>query len=261
MRILFSILLFNYICNSPPSLHAGESSRSQYLELMASSPKLIDSQGDYTKGEIQIVVDPKEMAVIETKAARDVGIVMRDKYWLWVNDACIFPNGSTGVYGRILWVSSLEGVAGVAVMPVTADGKLLLNCNFRHATRSWEIELPRGGINSGEAPEAAARRETIEETGMLVEDLVFLGEMPPDSGLTNTTVLIYMAKVIGKQDSQPEDSEAIEEILCLTIAEAKQAFLKGYYEHKIRGLEQKIPFRDPFLAYALLIYELRQTSK
>ncbi len=262
MRVwFFSILLFNCISNNAfILLHAGEISRNQYLELVESSPKLIDFQGDYTKGEIQIVIDPQEMAVIEKETARDVGIVMRDKYWLWVNDACIFPNGAKGVYGRILWAKSLEGVAGVAVMPVTADGKVILNCNFRHATRSWEIELPRGCINVGEGPEAAARRETVEETGMLVSDLVCLGKMPPDTGLTNTIVPIYMARVIGKQDSQTEDSEAIEEILCLTIAEIKQAFLKGHYEHKIRGVQQQIPFRDPFLAYAILIYESKQAN-
>jgi len=184
---------------------------------------------------------------------------MKDKYWLWVNDACVFPNGTKGVYGRILWIKSLEGISGIAVMPVTADGKVILNCNFRHATRSWEIELPRGCVDIGEEPETAARRETIEKTGMLVEDLVFLGEMPPDTGLTNTIVPIYMAKVVGKQDSAPEDSEAIEEILCLKMSEIKQAFVQGYYEHKIRGIQKQIPFRDPFLAYALLMYELKQS--
>ncbi len=87
-----------------------------------------------------------------------------------------------------------------------------------------------------------------------------MGEKPPDTGLTNTVVPIYMARVMGKQDSTPEDSEAIEEILCLTMAEIKRAFLQGYYEHKIRGVQKQIPFRDPFLAYAVLMYELRQSN-
>lgn len=261
MQILFStFLFFGFICNGFISIHAGEASRNQYLELIQSSPKLINPQGEHAKGEIQIVTNPEEMAAIEKNTGRDVGIVMRDKYWLWVNDACVFPNGTKGVYGRILWVNSLEGCPGVAVMPVTSDGKVILNCNFHHATRSWEIELPRGGINIGEDPEIAAKRETIEETGMLVNDLILLGKMPPDTGLTNTIVPIYMAKVIEKQDSQPEDSEAIEEILCLSVSEIKQAFLRGYYEHKVRGAQKQIPFRDPFLAYAILIYELKQSN-
>jgi len=257
MRPFSSLLFVCLICSQLHSTHAGEFSRTEYIEFIQSSSKFLDFRGDYTKGEIEIVTDPQTMAAIEKNTGRDVGIVMKDKYWIWTNDACIFPNGTTGVYGRILWVKSLEGVPGVAVMPMTADGKVVLNCNFRHATRSWEIELPRGGLNSGEAPEAAARRETAEETGMLVEELIFLGEMPPDTGLTNTIVPIYMAKVIGKEDTQQEDSEAIEDILYLTMGEIKQAFVRGYLEHTIRGVHHKIPFRDPFLAYAIFMYDLK----
>lgn len=259
MQILFpSILFCIFACNTVFTfVEAGESSRRHYLELTESFPKLINPQGDYTSGEIQIVNDPQEMASIEKDAARDVGVMMKDKYWLWVNDACIFPNGKKGVYGRILWLKSLESNPGVAVMPITSDGKIILNCNFRHATRSWEIELPRGCINPGEEVEAAAKRETIEETGMLVSDLLLLGEIAPDTGLTNTIVPIYMAKVIEEQAPQREDSEAIEDILSLTLVEIKQAFLRGYYEHKVRGVQKQIPFRDPFLAYALLMYELK----
>lgn len=260
MQIHFSTLfLFCFICNFlSSSIQADEISRHHYIELIKNSPKLVNVLGEYTKGEIEIVTNPQEMAAIEKKTGREVGVVKKDKYWLWINDACVFPNGSKGVYGRILWVQSLEGVTGVAVMPVAEDGRVFLNCNFRHATRSWEIELPRGGVNIGEEPESAARRETIEETGMVVGDLVFLGEIPPDTGLTNAIVPIYMANVVGKQASELEDEEAIEDILCLTIPEIKRAFVRGYYEHTIRGVQKQVLFRDPFLAYAILMYELRQ---
>ncbi|MGL5627438.1 MAG: NUDIX hydrolase [Candidatus Rhabdochlamydia sp.] len=259
MRIVLSLVLcLAFTCISVlSSIEAGEISRQKYLELTKLYPHLIQSQGDFSKGEIQIVLDPQEMASIEKATARDVGIIMQDKYWLWVNDACIFPSGQKGVYGRILWVKSLESCPGVAVMPVMPDGKIVLNCNFRHATRSWEIELPRGLINFGEEVEAAAKRETMEETGMLVDHLSLLGEIPPDSGLTNTVIPIFMAKVIKKQAPQQEESEAIEEILSLTLQEIKQAFLQGYRECTIKGIQKQIPFRDPFLAYAIFMYELK----
>lgn len=260
MQIVLSLALaFTYI-SVIPSIEAGEASRQKYLELTRLYPNLIQSQGDFSKGEIQIVLDPQEMASIEKATARDVGVIMQDKYWLWVNDACIFPSGQKGVYGRILWMNSLESSPGVAVMPVMPDGKIVLNCNFRHATRSWEIELPRGLINFAEEVEAAAKRETMEETGMLVDHLSLLGEIPPDSGLTNTVVPIFMAKVMGKQAPQQEESEAIEEILTLTIQEIKQAFLQGYYECNFKGIQKQIPFRDPFLAYAIFMHELKATK-
>lgn len=239
-------------------MEAGEVSRQEYLELIAQYPKLIQPLGDHRAGEIEIVIDPERMQAIEKKFGRPVGLVQRDKYWLWINDACIFPSGAEGVYGRILWRHSLDSCAGVIVMPILPDGKVVLNCNFRHATRSWEMELPRGAVSPGEDIEAAAKRETVEETGMLVDQLSLLGEIPPDTGLTNTVAPVFMARVIAKQDAQPEETEAIESIVSLTIGEIKQAFIQGYYECDVKGVKKRIHFRDPFLAYAILLYELTQ---
>lgn len=249
---LFAILAFS------PILDASETTREEYLNLIKQYPSLIQNIGDHSKGEIQIVIDPLEMASIEQSNKRDVGLIVRDKYWLWINDACIFPNGNKGIYGRILWVKSLESCPGVAVMPILPDGRIVLNCNFRHATRSWEIELPRGVLNPNEGILDAAKRETMEETGMLVDSLLLLGEMPPDSGLTNTVVPLFMANVIEKQLPEREDTEAIEEILSLTLDQIKAAFVLGYYECSIRGIQKKVFFRDPFLAYAVLLYELKK---
>lgn len=239
------------------SVHASEKSREEYFALIKQYPQIIQPLGDSSKGEIEILTDPEKMAAIEKKQARDVGVVWRDKYWLWINDACRFPNGNEGIYARILWVKSLTGVPGVAVMPVLPNGKIVLNCNYRHATRSWEIELPRGGINAGETPEKAAEREALEETGMVIGSLQRLGEIPPDSGLTTTIVPIFIAKVVKEESSQQEETEAIEKILALTKEEIKQAFAQGYYMTKIRGEEKKVLFRDPFLAYAILLFEIK----
>jgi ADP-ribose pyrophosphatase len=198
------------------------------------------------------------MAAIEAATGRDVGVMKRDKYWLWVNDACAFPNGKKGVYGRFMWMRSLEGAPGVAVMPILSDGKIVLNCNFRHATRSWEIELPRGVVDHGEDVEAAARRETLEETGMVVESLMLLGEITPDTGVANTIVPVFAANVGEKMVPQQQESEAIEEVLALSMQEIKHAFLQGYYECNVRGIQKKIPFRDPFLAYAIFMHDIKK---
>jgi ADP-ribose pyrophosphatase len=255
MRILKFYLLAAAFLGT--SIEASEKSREDYFALIKQYPQIIQPLGDSSKGEIEILTDPEKIAAIEKKQARDVGVVWRDKYWLWINDACRFPSGHEGIYARILWVKSLTGVPGVAVMPVLPTGKIVLNCNYRHATRTWEIELPRGIINAGETPETAAQREALEETGMVVNSLVRLGEIPPDSGVITSIIPIFMAKVVKQQSSKQEETEAIEEILALTKDEIKQAFARGYYICNIRGEEKKVLFRDPFLAYAMLLSEIK----
>jgi 8-oxo-dGTP pyrophosphatase MutT (NUDIX family) len=53
------------------------------------------------------------------------------------------------------------------VLPVLPSGQIILVLNFRHPTRSWKLELPRGGMQSGETQEEAALRELKEETGFI----------------------------------------------------------------------------------------------
>lgn len=57
------------------------------------------------------------------------------------------------------------GVA-VVLVPVDAEGHLLLVRQYRHAVGAWLLELPAGGMDDDDAsPEAAALRELREETG------------------------------------------------------------------------------------------------
>lgn len=234
-------------------LQGDEVSRHRYLELVKQYPHLVSPQGDATQGEIEILLNEEQMALVERKSGRDVGVVKEDRYWIWINDACRFPSGNEGVYGRILWVRGLESPAqGVAVMPITSEGKIVLNCNFRHSTRSWEIELPRGLVNAGETAEDAAKREASEETGRSIVEVRLLGEIPPDTGVLSVVVPVFVAKVAGVGVQQQEETEAIEDILELSVEEIKKAFAEGYYTCQLRGEWRQVPFRDPFLAYALL---------
>lgn len=248
MRKNFLSLLFLVVI-----LQADEGSRHRYLELLKQYPNLVLPIGDASQGEIEILLDEEKMVEIEKKVGRDVGVLKEGPYWIWINDACKFPSGNEGVYGRVLWVRGLESpVPAVAVMPITRDGKIVLNCNFRHSTRSWEIELVRGLVNVGESALDAAKREAAEETGRSISEIRLLGEIPPDTGVLSVVVPLFVAQVASVDVQKQADTEAIEDVLELSVDEVKQAFAKGYYECKLRGEWRQVQFRDPFLAYALL---------
>jgi ADP-ribose pyrophosphatase len=54
----------------------------------------------------------------------------------------------------------------VVLVPVDAEGRLLMVRQYRHAVGEWLLELPAGGVDDGDAsPAAAAQRELREETG------------------------------------------------------------------------------------------------
>lgn len=249
MKYLFLFVVFFALLNG------SEKSRQDYLDIIREYPLLVSEVGDVNKGEIEIIIDSEKMAEIESKTGRDVGLIKKDKFWTYINDAVRFPSGAEGVYSRIIWNKALidPKAAGVCVMPFIEEKGVVLNCNYRHATRSWELELPRGGVKENESLEAAALRETLEETGKVVNELTLLGSITPDSGVVSTVVPIYYAKVEGSQANTPDISEAIEEIIVLTWGEVRKALVDGYYDCKIRGETKRVHCRDPFLTYAVLM--------
>jgi len=231
---------------------------TKYLEFLSQYAQTLGPDASYQNQEIEIIRDESQISEIQEKTQRTVGIVGDDKYWIWLNDAVRFPNGSYGVYSRLIWKQSLNGVAGVAILPVLPNGKIALNRNFRHATRSWEYELPRGGLLTNETPEQGALREMKEETGYIANKIEFLGHMNPDSGMTNTCVPVYLAQVTDQSLSTPEGSEAIASVDSFTMDELKQGFIDGYLTTEISGKLKRVHLRDPFLTFALFQWNIRK---
>ena len=232
----------------------------KYLEFLKAYPNTLGLIGNADDGEIELLVDSAAIEMAVQRSGRQMGIIHQDNYWTWINDPVKFPNGTYGVYGRIFWHNSFSettGVGGCAILPQFADGRIALNCNYRHATRSWELELPRGGLEKGELPEEAARREALEETGLMIGDAHFLGQMHPDSGTVCSLSAVFLGEVLEEAKAHPEDSEAIESIMTFTLEELREGFQKGSFLIEIRGKEQEVFLRDPFLTYALFQADIR----
>lgn len=230
--------------------------------------------GDWQNGEIELVVDSavieqvskiqesrllrKRFSVIDAKQFSRVGIVGEDQYLVWLRDAVYFPNQVPGTYDRIVWKNEFSGRAcGVAVLPVLFSERVLLNLNFRHATCSWELELPRGTAYPHETSEESALREVQEETGAIVTELVFLGDLAPDSGILSSVIPVYLGRVAAQTTSNPDESEAIATSLSFTKEELQEGLRLGYMKVLLHGKEEKVPLRDGFLTFALFQAQLR----
>lgn len=246
--------------------------QTEYFSLLQ---KLEKPTGSWEKGEIEIVTDPKEIVKISeiqknrllkkglsneiAQTWSTVGVIAEDTYWIWIRDAVYFPNKVPGTYDRLLWKVSIgTDNGGVAILPILPDGKIALNLNYRHATRSWELELPRGAKSEQESNEEAARRELREETGQEVSSLHFLGNMTPDSGTVSSVVPVYLGKVSSKGKEELEYSEAIAGILTFTKQELYEGLTQGFLEVELNGSRVKVPLRDAFLTFALLQAQIRK---
>jgi ADP-ribose pyrophosphatase len=92
-----------------------------------------------------------------------------------------------------------RAATGIAVIvAVTGEGRLLLVEQYRPPVRARVIELPAGlaGDEPGAAGEelaVAARRELLEETGYLAEELTELAAGPPSVGVSSEVVSFFRA--------------------------------------------------------------------
>jgi 8-oxo-dGTP pyrophosphatase MutT (NUDIX family) len=70
---------------------------------------------------------------------------------------------------------------------------VLLLWRHRFITDTWGWEVPAGRIEPGETPEAAAERETLEETGWRPGVLAKLGAYAPNNGSSDQIFHVFVA--------------------------------------------------------------------
>lgn len=111
---------------------------------------------------------------------------------------------------------------------ITKENKVLLVRQYRHALNVECTEIPGGCIDPTDInPEAAIRREFLEETGYAFESAHLLGTTSPNPS-TNSN-LMHMFLLTGGEKVQDQSLDANEEIevLQVTLPELKQLLLEN----------------------------------
>jgi 8-oxo-dGTP pyrophosphatase MutT (NUDIX family) len=80
------------------------------------------------------------------------------------------------------------------VVALTADDRLVLVRQWRHAAQSWSLELPGGVVDATDAdPLAAARRELREETGHEAPGWRYLYASHPNPAIQTNRLHVVLA--------------------------------------------------------------------
>jgi len=145
----------------------------------------------------QQAVSMKDARILETE-------VLLPKPKKFVRELVEMPDGY-----RCDWYYT-DTPPSVMVIPVTAEGNLVLVRQYRHNLKAHVLEFPAGTMHETEDPEDAARRELEEETGYSTSAegrLRPLGSFYSLPSETNKYTHVYLARPVTRSGPARLDTE------------------------------------------------------
>lgn len=144
-----------------------------------------------------------------------------------MRDTVRLPGGHESVRERI------EHIGAVCVIPVTEDGMVYVERQFRYPLSQVITEIPAGKLDSlTEDRLEAAKRELREETGLEAGKWIDMGLFYPAAAYSDEVITMYLARDLkqGQQELDPDEfldvkkvplSRLVEDVMNGKIPDAK----------------------------------------
>ncbi len=98
---------------------------------------------------------------------------------------------------------------GAGVLAIDDYNMVYLIKQFRSPFNEELIEIPAGKLEIGEDPFKAAKRELLEETGLVASEYINLGTVYPTVGFCSEIIYIYLARGIEIKEQKLDEDEFV----------------------------------------------------
>ncbi|MBW5480985.1 NUDIX domain-containing protein [Streptomyces bambusae] len=152
----------------------------------------------------------------------DTRLLHQGDFLTLCQDRVVRPDGAAGTYDHVVTADAARVVAldGDGRIALVEDGFYLLGRRVLH--------LPGGGIEAGEPPEEAARRECAEEIGRRPGHVQLLTVLHPLPGSTAAATHVFLATGLTPDRRAARDAtEAAMTVHWTPVEEAVQAAVSG----------------------------------
>jgi len=133
------------------------------------------------------------------------------------------PAGNRGIYGKVHFKNT-----AISIVAIDAEGFTYLVGQYRYTLNAYSWEVPEGGcsIESGESTLASAKRELLEETGLVATEWTELGEVYLSNSVSDEKAVMYLAQNLSQHQACPEETEQLK-IRKLPLKEAIEMAQNG----------------------------------
>jgi ADP-ribose diphosphatase len=114
----------------------------------------------------------------------------------------------------------------VLIVPVLADGRLVVERQYRYPLRRVFIEFPAGKLDPGESVLATGARELQEEAGYTARTWTRLGVIHPLLSYSTEFIEMYLAEGLEHVGAKLDDGEFLE-VGAMSVAEMLAAVDRG----------------------------------
>ena len=140
------------------------------------------------------------MKPFETKSSQ---IVWSCPWYKVRQDDIVLPNGQPAIYNVV------EKPDAVFVVPVTAEGEIVLVYQYTYTVNDWCWEVPAGAVRPGQSLEEAARAELREEVGGTAGGLDYLGRFYAANGICSEVSHLFLATGVRLGETAHEAAEVM----------------------------------------------------
>ncbi len=103
-----------------------------------------------------------------------------------------------------------EHCDGVAILPVTDDGDIVLVSQYRYPFGVEILEAPAGKVDGDEPHLDCGIRELSEETGYTADEMTYLGFVYPSPGCMTERIHLYLARGLHEGQAHPDEGEFLQ---------------------------------------------------
>jgi ADP-ribose pyrophosphatase len=112
------------------------------------------------------------------------------------------------------------------VVPLLADGSLLLERQYRYPMGRVMLEFPAGKLDAGEDPRVCGQRELLEETGYSAAEWAYAGVLHNAIAYSDEGIHIFFARGLTRGEQKLDEGEFLE-LVTHTVDELDRLAAQG----------------------------------